>query len=122
MKLVGLGIDLCKISRIQRLLDSPTSKRFLNWTLHPDELQAEINDQYVASRWAVKEAFVKAAGQPLIFKEIKVEKEATGRPTLHWTGSNVARLAHLKDLQAHMSLSHEVDYAVAVVVLMSAFS
>mmetsp|Transcript_9633 Transcript_9633/g.18786 ORF Transcript_9633/g.18786 Transcript_9633/m.18786 type:complete len:123 (+) Transcript_9633:33-401(+) len=122
MKLVGVGIDLCKLSRIQHLLDSPASQNFLRRTLHPDELSHEITSEYVGSRWAVKEAFVKAVGQPLIFSEVKVSKSEAGRPILEWSGSTLTKLASYGSLQAHVSISHETDYAVAVVVLMSSLS
>jgi holo-[acyl-carrier protein] synthase len=117
MKLLGIGIDLCKISRIQHILDGPASTRFLARTMHPDELKEEITPQFVASRWAVKEAFIKAAGQSLIPNEIKVMKDSLGRPSLSWTGLTQTRLSALGNVQAMVSLSHEVEYAVGVVVV-----
>lgn len=69
MKVFGVGIDLVKITRIEKILKKNYNQRFLMKVLHPSELahfnnikNLEYQADYVASRWAAKEATVKALG------------------------------------------------------------
>lgn len=83
-------------------------------------------EQHFAVRWAAKEAFIKAwsafiapappplAPEEVCWSEIEVRNDAHGRPSLHLRG-DIARLA-LSDVSWDISLSHDGDYAVAVVV------
>ena len=81
----GVGVDICKVSRIKRLLDRGPyyHERFLTGTFHPSEV-AEfkakevdyVREQYLASRWALKEALVKATGRTdLDYTGIYLSKE-----------------------------------------------
>ncbi len=70
MKIFGIGVDLVQNSRIRNVLTKSHAKRFLVRVLHQDELKHydtinmdRVQIQYVASRWAVKEAVVKALGR-----------------------------------------------------------
>ena len=61
MKVLGVGIDLVKIGRIQKILAQSYKFRFLTKVLHPRELEhfqsitnEEYQAQFVASRWAAK--------------------------------------------------------------------
>ena len=57
----------------------------------------------ICGRFAVKEAFVKAAGYKS-FKEICCLNDENGKP-------------YIKDEPCHVSISHENHYAVAFVVI-----
>jgi holo-[acyl-carrier protein] synthase len=78
--IVGVGIDLVSIQRFRRLL-SLYGDRALRRLFHPSEIQHKplLDDkqaQYFASRWAVKEATIKALGHGGIgSKQIYVEKQ-----------------------------------------------
>ena len=71
----GVGIDLCRIDRVQRLFDL-YGARFLRRAyheseiLHFQELPLSRRPTFLAGRWAVKEACLKAAGVRLLFPEI----------------------------------------------------
>lgn len=78
--------------------------------LHVDEFSLYLskgNDkakrEFVGGRFAVKEAFVKAAGYKS-FKEICCLNDENGKP-------------YIKDEPCHVSISHENHYAVAFVVI-----
>lgn len=120
MSIIGLGIDLCKNSRIQRILDNPNIRtRFLQRILHPEELTADVKADYVASRWAVKEALVKAvAVRKVRFAEVHVKKEPWGQPYLSFEGATKAAIESLGVARALVSLSHEQDISVGVVILL----
>ena len=70
--ILGVGVDICKVARIKRLLDKGPyyHERFLTGVFHPTEVeefrakQAEqAGVEYLASRFALKEALVKASGR-----------------------------------------------------------
>lgn len=99
--------------------------RFLQKAFHPLEIerfreltstsQSTQASQYLASRWAAKEAFYKAVSNvPLRFSNILVSKQEkkpcvilTAEPTLEQLGIE----------RALISISHESDHAVAFVFL-----
>jgi holo-[acyl-carrier protein] synthase len=86
MKILGIGIDLVKIDRIEKILEKSYKLRFLTKVLHPKELERfqeitnrEYQAQFVASRWAAKEATVKAMGRrELVFAETHIAKDING--------------------------------------------
>lgn len=65
MSVLGLGVDIVRISRISRLLAGKSAQKFLQKVLHPVEIKkyGELNGdraaQYVAGSWAAKEALFK---------------------------------------------------------------
>ena len=72
---------------------------------------------FLASRWAAKEALVKAANNvELIFPLIEVSRQ-NGRPELVLHGRNLEQLRGVSE--AHLSISHEDDYSIAFVILTS---
>ena len=113
-------------------------KRFLEGTFHPVE-QAEfyskdedrVRYEYLASRWALKEAMVKATGRTdleykgIYLKKPKYELEQEGqtvlrklRPVVDVSGErNLMIFKELNVVAIHSSISHEQDYAVAFVTL-----
>ncbi|WP_226585446.1 holo-ACP synthase [Halobacillus litoralis] len=112
----GIGVDMVELSRIkqsikrnprfvQRILTDREYKRFL-------ELKEKRQVEYLAGRFAVKEAFAKAAGTgigKLGFRDIEVLSNETGAPELTSKGYE-----HLK---VWVSISHSEDHAIAQVVL-----
>lgn len=83
MKILGIGIDLVQNSRIRTYIHRNYSERFLRKVLHDHELLYFANFsierqkvEYLASRWAVKEALNKAIGRKeLHFNEILITKD-----------------------------------------------
>lgn len=120
--IVGLGLDLVELARIERILER-FGASFTDKILTPTErqglpLQAAA---YVAARFAAKEAAVKALGtgfsQGIGMQHIEVQKEASGRPILVLHGPAAARCAALGATRLHLSLTHGRDTAAAVVIL-----
>ena len=111
MKIVGVGLDLCKITRIHNIRQKPHWPRFVNRVLHENEKHSSMSDEYVASRWATKEAIVKATGmKELPYRLIEVYKGSNGEPYLK---VHDPKLCHL---QYFLSISHEEDITAAVVI------
>ena len=89
--ILGIGTDLVKISRLEHSL-SRFGEVFAKRILTPDEftifLQHKNQATYVASRFAAKEATVKAFGagfsQGLGFAQIGVATNSAGKPELYF--------------------------------------
>jgi len=127
----GVGTDIVMIARVQSLLDR-YGERFARRVLGPDELaeyrrrfgkSAHGNGysaRYLAKRFAAKEAFSKALGLglrgPMTLLSLQVLNDARGRPV---ASARNALEPYLRErgLVAHVSLSDEVDSALAFVVL-----
>jgi holo-[acyl-carrier protein] synthase len=120
----GIGVDLVKIARIERIL-SRWGERFVGRVY--TEGEAEICYKRVlpassfALRFAAKEAFSKALGtgmrQGVQWRDIEVEHAGGGRPVLKLHGK-CFQLCQARNITGHhVSLSDEGDYGVAVVVL-----
>jgi holo-[acyl-carrier protein] synthase len=83
----GIGIDVSKIPRFNRIVESKYFENFIRKALSRDEIievnglkTTEMKSKYLATRWAAKEALVKATGDKgLIFSKICIVKEVTGR-------------------------------------------
>lgn len=123
----GIGTDILTISSIEKVVQRHP-KRFADKLLSPLEQEeyakkqtpaAQIN--YLAKRWAAKEAFAKACGTgirtPVLFPNISVLKDDLGKPYFQ-THAALATWQEKVGIGAmHLSLSDEKDTLVAFVVL-----
>lgn len=118
----GIGVDLVKIQRLQAWTADPA---LLERFFHPGELaDSRREDGYsltsLAARFAAKEAFGKALGRGLrglTLKEIEVQKDEWGKPGLVLHGHTRELVEKAGLIRTHLSLSHETDLAVAMVVI-----
>lgn len=120
--IVGLGVDIVELDRIAQAFRR-FGVKFAEKILAPAELKHLPEDAaaFLASRFAVKEAAVKALGtgfrNGILPCEIEVRSDPLGRSELIFHGAALARLHEMGAVRAHLSLSHGRDSAVAVVVL-----
>lgn len=87
--ILGTGIDIVEVARINRLLEKH-ARRFEEKIFTPDEIlycqsKAEPGIHF-AARFAVKEAVMKCLGtgmdKGIAFRDIEVIHENTGQPTI----------------------------------------
>jgi holo-[acyl-carrier protein] synthase len=111
MKILGTGIDIIEVKRIQQTLRS--NKRFSERVFTAKEIaycEGKVNKyQHYAVRFAAKEAILKALGSKgIALKDISIRNLDTGKPEPVLTGK-------LKKLEKNIivSLSHCQEYAVA---------
>ncbi len=120
MAILGIGIDIVKIERVEKALDR-WGNRFVNRVLRVDELKRDITPSFVASRFAAKEAVVKALGTGFSggigFKEIEIYGQQGSPPGVRLYGNARERCKGLGVSHIHLSLSHEKDIACAMVIL-----
>lgn len=124
MRVSGIGVDMVTISRVADLLER-YGDRFARRILTDAEL-AEIEthsrpERFLAKRFAAKEAAAKAFGtgfrDGLWFRHIGVTHDATGRPTLDYTGPAQTLARQRGVIASHLSISDEADLAIAFVTL-----
>ncbi len=113
--IVGVGVDVVEIARLDRAL--ARTPRLAGRLFTAGELEARRPGS-LAARFAAKEAVAKALGAPggLRWVDAEVVCEASGRPRLALHGG-VAEEAAAQGITAwHLSLSHDGGLATAVVV------
>lgn len=108
--IVGLGLDLVDIRRIQVAMENP---RFVFRILTDAERAMCRTPQCVAGRWAAKEAIAKAIGLPLTWQEVEVLPDETGAPKVRIYNTSFDPVR----LRIHVSITHERENAAAVAVL-----
>jgi holo-[acyl-carrier protein] synthase len=120
----GLGTDVVEIGRIQSALER-FGERFARRILCPTELQRfekhRLPANYLAKRFAAKEAFTKALGTgiraPANWHGVWVRNLPSGQPVLEFSAPLKALLDSKKIAKAHVSLSDEKGVAFATVIL-----
>lgn len=112
--IVGIGIDVCEIARLQRVLARTPALRQRLFT--PQE--RDLPPHSLAGRFAVKEAVAKALGAPqgLSWTDAWVENGEHGSPRLTVRGSVAARANELGVGRWHVSISHDGGIATAFVI------
>jgi holo-[acyl-carrier protein] synthase len=122
--IVGSGIDLTEIGRIQQSMDR-YGQRFLDHVYTAAEqaycLRRRKSAESFAARFAAKEAGAKALGTGIShgvsWLEIEVVRQPGGRPTLHFHGRAAEIAARLGAARAALSITHTTALAMASVVL-----
>lgn len=107
-RIVGVGIDMVDIARIRAAMRSP---RFLPRILRSEEMRPNPSAEWVAGRWAAKEAAAKALGTHLRWHDVAIVAGSDGKPGVHLVES-----AKRPNIKIHLSISHERQFAVAMVV------
>ena len=122
--MIGVGIDIVQVTRVAGLLQK-YGDRFRNRCFSEAELELAHQRRQqeaatLAARWAAKEAFRKALGpypHQITWHDLEVVHGESGEPCLQLHRAAASALAAVGGSRAHVSLSHEHDYAVAVVLL-----
>ena len=122
--ILGLGMDISEVARVKASLDR-FGESFLKRILHADEISYCHNyrnpAQYVAVRFAAKEAISKAfgtgIGAQLGWHDMEICRKETGEPfvKLHGDGQKLFEARGAKRLL--ISLTHTEDYVAAVAIL-----
>ncbi len=124
----GVGTDICDIRRMRDTF-ARRGERFASKVLGPHEIEvfharlAKVESRgicYLATRFSAKEAFSKAIGlgmrMPMTWRHCEIVKAPSGKPEIRLHGA-LAEWFEARRLQAHVSVSDEVDYAASFVVV-----
>lgn len=111
----GIGLDIVELERIKRL--SERQERFVDRILTEAErtryekLSGGRRVEYLAGRFAAKEAFAKAMGTgiggELSFLQIEISYDEKGKPMVAKPFSK----------GVHLSITHSKEYACAQVII-----
>ncbi len=120
----GIGIDIVDKERIEWIINR-LGERFLARILTAGERQdipaGNRQIEFVAGRFAAKEAFAKATGfgfgKELSWQDIEITRDERGKPMLVTSSSWKAIHDPEEKLVFHVSISHEKKYAVAQVII-----
>lgn len=121
--ILGTGIDAVEIPRVAKWLDK---SGLLNRFFHSEEVNT-INSRAhmkkaatLAARFAAKEAFVKAVGtgfRQINLADICLMNDKLGKPELMLIASAKKVFTEIGGQHVHVSLTHEKDYAIAMVII-----
>jgi holo-[acyl-carrier protein] synthase len=120
--ITGIGTDIVEIHRIKDAVEK--RKGFLEKIFNESEIEylkrRNMRPEYIAGRFAAKEAVSKALGtgfRGFDFKDIVIERTALGKPIVELKGK--AKMIALKngDYKLYLSISHCNEYATAYAVL-----
>ena len=140
---LNIGTDIISVARLTRLFGPPVERqsRFVDKILHASEVQ-ELHRRFpqwqatksqvqahedfrkitfwLAGRWAAKEAAKKAWNAHLLsWKDLRVEAEVGGNVLIICnpdSDPNTSTTSPIIEQAAKLSISHDGDYATAVVL------
>ncbi len=122
--ILGIGIDIIEVARITASLEK-FGERFGQRILLPDEmaycLSHQHPGQFVAARFAAKEAISKAfgtgIGAQLGWQDMEIAHKESGEPIaiLHGKGMELFESRRAKRLL--VSISHTKEYAAVMAIL-----
>lgn len=122
--ILGIGTDIVEIRRIKEAVDR--NENFLEKLFNKEEIEyiksKGYRPEYIAGRFAAKEAVSKALGtgfRGFGFKDIVIDRTTLGKPIVELRGKAklIAKKLGGGGYRILVSISHGVDSAIAYVVI-----
>jgi holo-[acyl-carrier protein] synthase len=125
MKILGIGVDIVKISRIKKLI---IKKSFVDRSFGKQEIKLSKKEKnkvnYFAKRFAAKESFAKSLGtgfrKNLNLKDIEILNDKLGKPYFFISKkihNIIFKRFKIKRFNLFLSISDEKDYSIAFTIL-----
>ena len=122
--ILGIGVDIVEVDRIRRAVER-YGDRFVGRVFTGAEAaycrRCAHPDQRFATRFAAKEAALKALGvgwaQGLRFVDVVISNNDLGAPSVTFGGRALELARELGVERIHVSLSHHRRFAIAQVIL-----
>jgi len=113
-----IGIDLVKISRIESFINKFGQNALDRFLSKKEQKLSKQRLNSIAGFWAAKEAASKALGTGIgkecSFFDIKIKKTKLGQPYIKFS-KKIQKKYKIK--KALLSITHEKEYAIAVVII-----
>ena len=115
--IVGIGVDICSIPRIENAIKSEHFRReiFNRDEIAYCESKGKRRAESYAASFAAREAFSKASGihlgRVMFGKNFALIRDSNGKPEIKLSGELV-----MNDANIFVSISHEEGYACAMLV------
>jgi holo-[acyl-carrier protein] synthase len=122
--ILGIGVDIVEIHRIKEAIER--NDNFINKLFNIEEIEylrsREFRPEYVAGRFAAKEAVSKALGtgfRGFGFKDILIDRTTLGKPIvkLKEKAKHIAEKLGGNGYRINISISHGQDSAIAYVII-----
>ncbi|MCI1696930.1 holo-ACP synthase [Aneurinibacillus aneurinilyticus] len=123
--IVGVGIDIVELERIQKIIGRQESAFLERIFTERERKNVPLGEarkiEFVAGRYAAKEAISKALGTGIgkvfSFQDAEILPGETGKPNVCIDASLLERITGKRGSFCHLSISHSEKYAVAQVIL-----
>lgn len=123
--ILGIGVDITPIERIDRILRTSHAQRFLKRVFSQSEIETAFQSpkpsEKLAGMFAAKEAVSKALGtgfsSGVYPNRILIEKTPKGAPKVRLSTQLIELRKELDDSAIFLSLSHSDSLACAFVVI-----
>lgn len=120
--IIGVGVDIVEIRRIKEAVER--NNNFLEKLFTDTEIEylnsRKLSPEYIAGRFAAKEAVSKALGTGIRgfgFRDIEIDRNELGKPIVVLKGKAKLIAEQFGKYSMHLSISHGEDSAVAYAVL-----
>jgi holo-[acyl-carrier protein] synthase len=122
--ILGVGVDIVEIRRIKEAIER--KDKFIEKLFNKEEIDyiksRGNRPEYVAGRFAAKEAVSKALGtgfRGFSFKDIVIDRTSLGKPIVELKGKVklIAKKLGGSGYKIHVSISHGEDSAIAYVII-----
>jgi len=125
--IIGIGMDMVEMDRVRQILAKPEGERFLMRVLSPREREAAARfanslrlAEYVAGRFAAKEAVAKALGCGIGaragFHDIAILSAEGGQPVVDISPPAKEQLGLDGSTRIHLSITHTREHAAAYAI------
>jgi holo-[acyl-carrier protein] synthase len=119
----GIGTDIIEVKRVEKMVAK--GRQYLETIFTEKEMdycEAKVRkSEHYASRYAAKEAILKALGTGwrggLAYSDIEITNEELGKPQVIVRGDVKVFFDHHQIKQTSISLSHTKEIAIAFIVL-----
>ncbi|XEC93920.1 holo-ACP synthase [Paenibacillus tarimensis] len=125
--IVGIGHDIVEIGRVEQIVSGPSGSRFMRRVLTEAEMASAAArgariPEFVAGRFAAKEAVVKAfgcgIGRIVSFHDMEIIPNEQGQPCCTLSVSAWNRLGiEVNETRIHVTITHERTMASAFAVV-----
>lgn len=120
--IVGIGVDIIEIKRIEEAMERNHNFAAKVFTLKERQYMQDKKTiaQHAAGMFAAKEAVSKALGTGIrgfSMGDIEVVRDELGKPNVILQGAAHQIAANFGEYRIHLSISHSKDNAVAYVLI-----
>lgn len=119
---LGIGVDIVEISRFNNMAESFPKGASRRIFTDNELLDKRINiPQFMASRFAAKEAVMKCMGRGMDsigFTDIEIENLSSGQPVVNLFGRALEVAGSMGVTNIMLSISHSMSHAIAFAMAM----
>ncbi|MHC1719979.1 MAG: holo-ACP synthase [Clostridiaceae bacterium] len=120
--IAGIGVDIIEIIRIENAIKK--NERFMEKMFNPQEqaylASRNARPEYIAGRFAAKEAVAKALGTGFVgfgYRDIEIVRAESGKPEVILKDKADEIASRLGDYRIQLSISHSRGSAIAFAIL-----